>query len=131
MQKPKSQDRPLAEHFKLFQRKFKIPNPITEQDAAEYEGAMQTFYSGALAMVAMLDPFNPELKMTEDMRDEIINFAKSQAEDQKPSANEPMHATLNLIDPAKEEADRKKIAELTGFDDLETLNDLIDPNATS
>ena len=123
--------KPFAEHFKIFARKFNIPNPVTERDVAEYEGAVQTFYCGALAMMAVLEMTNSELKVTEDLRDEMVAFAKSQAQSQKPAANEPLHAPLKLVDPVEQEKERERVAQLTGFDDLETLDSLNDPNVTS
>ena len=123
--------KPFAEHFKIFARKFNIPNPVTERDVAEYEGAVQTFYGGALAMMAVLSDLNPELSMTEDLRDEMVAFAKSQAQPQKPAANEPMHRPLKLADPVAEELQKEKVRKATGFDDLESLHDISDPNVTS
>jgi len=123
--------KPFAEHFKIFARKFNIPNPVTERDVAEYEGVVQTFYAGALAMMAVLDGSNDELQVEPNLLHEMMEFANSQTPKQKPAANEPLHAPLKLVDPVAEELQKEKVRKATGFDDLESLYDISDPNVTS
>lgn len=132
MSQPKAPSpKPFAEHFKIFARKFNIPNPVTERDVAEYEGAVQTFYCGALAMMAVLSDINPKMTMAVDLRDEMVAFAKSQTHPQRPTANEPMHRPFKMADPVAEELQKEKVRKATGFDDLESLHDISDPNVIS
>ena len=77
-------------------------------------------------MMAALEKLNPELIGEEDMLNEMVTFAKGQSTPPPPAANETIAPPLKLIDPVQEEIERQRVAEITGFDDLESLTDLSD-----